>query len=265
MILHSNPLLEAFGNAKTLRNNNSSRFGKWIQVTFNSQAHISGAKIINYLLEKSRVVQQAVGERNYHIFYQILSGLNDEERGRIHLHPDPRAYYYLKSSHCYMIDGVNDSEQFIETFHAMKMLQFPPQIISSLLKVLASVLLLGNLTLSSTRIQNADGSKIDNLDVLHCIAANLGFDADSLTKALTFRSVTIRGETSMIPLTPVDATVARDSFAKALYGKLFDYLIRRLNSTLYRSESSQSQQYIGILDIFGFEIFEKNSLEQLMM
>ncbi len=258
-ILQSNPLLEAFGNAKTLRNNNSSRFGKYMEVKFESNGRICSARVINYLLEKSRVVNQTVDERNYHIFYQFLAGLNEDERVELSLDSSPESYNYLKASRCYTIPGVDDQFCFGETFRAMKELKFTEANISSIMKILASILQLGNLELKAQRINNMDGTVIGNTELLDIVSRNLGFSSEALNTALTYRSVTIRNELSMIPLNTLDSNVARDAFAKALYGKLFDWLIKKINQTLHKVESKLS---IGLLDIFGFEIFENNLYEQ---
>jgi myosin heavy subunit len=230
-----------------------------MEISFDSSSRISSARIVNYLLEKSRVVVQTKNERNYHIFYQFLAGIDAETRDALGLGASPSEYNYLKLSQCYTIAGVDEVSDYKKTYKAMNLLNFSDQDIFHINQILAGILQLGNLVLEAQRLNNMDGTFIANKDLLETVSKNLGFSPDDLAKALTYRSVTIRNELSMIPLTLSDSIVARDAFSKALYGKLFDWLIWKVNQTLHRAAKGVS---IGILDIFGFEIFEDNLFEQ---
>lgn len=257
-ILQSNPLLEAFGNAKTGRNNNSSRFGKWMEVLFEPGGRIEAAKITNYLLEKSRIVFQSEGERNYHIFYMLLEGLKPELREKFQLDPDPSTYNYLKKSGIFEIPGVSDNADFASMVTAMEMLDFTEAEMEDIYCIVATVLNIGNLEFVPGK---SDGSEIADEAKLDKVAANVQLEPKTLTTGLVFRSVTVRGSVSMIPLKPELAGQSRDALAKALYGKLFDWLVRRVNITLMKD--TKSELNVGILDIFGFEIFPKNYFEQV--
>ena len=265
-ILLSNPILESFGNSKTLRNNNSSRFGKYMQIHISLRTGgIVSAKIYNYLLEKSRVTRVTANERNYHIFYQLLGGLSAEDKARYGL-LDVKDYQYLSQSGCYAIDGVNDAQLWHVTHDAMQQLQFSETEISSIIAILAAILQLGNLTYTDTRVNNMDSTSCTTTDTLEHVARNLRLTTAELDTALRFRSVTIRGETSMIPLNRTETIDNRDALAKALYDRLFNWIVERLNKTLYKetddSDNNNKVKSIGILDIFGFEIFEQNLFEQ---
>jgi myosin heavy subunit len=259
-ILQSNPLLEALGNSKTLRNNNSSRFGKWMKVDFDHNFRIQGCEIVNYLLEKSRVVTQSSGERNYHIFYQILSGCDAAFRSKASfLSPDQ--YNYLLQSGCYEIDGVNDATDFQEVLEAMNTLQFTSDLQNQLLQVIAGVLWIGNITFSNGK---ADGSSQVNQASAHATEKAcelLGLQIDSFKFALTEKRVQMgRGSVVSIKLNPMQAMESKDTLSKALYSNMFDWVIVQVNTTLKTSEAPFS---IGILDIFGFEVFDVNSFEQV--
>ena len=264
-ILLSNPILESFGNSKTLRNNNSSRFGKYMQIHISLRSGgIVSAKIYNYLLEKSRVTRVTENERNYHIFYQILTGLTADEKSQYGL-TTIADYHYLNQSKCTQIDGVNDAAAWHITADAMQQLQFSPSEITSIIAILAAILQLGNLAFKEVRLNNMDATEVKTVDILDLAAKNLKLSSEELSTALRFRSVTIRGETSMIPLNPSETVETRDALAKALYDRLFNWIVEKLNKTLYREEMEDGVnkvKSIGILDIFGFEIFDKNLFEQ---
>ena len=262
-ILLSNPILESFGNSKTLRNNNSSRFGKYMQIHISLRTGgIVSAKIYNYLLEKSRVTRVTANERNYHIFYQLLQGLSVTEKSVYGL-TEVKDYIYLSQSGCYSIDGVNDAQLWAVTLDAMQQLQFSEVEITSIISILAAILQLGNLTFSETRINNMDSVNCTTPEILNHVAKNLKISTEELEKALRFRSVTIRNETSMIPLNKRETVDNKDALAKALYDRLFNWIVERLNKTLYKDTEDDSKvKSIGILDIFGFEIFEQNLFEQ---
>jgi len=290
-ILVANPVLEAFGNAKTVRNNNSSRFGKWIAVYFDTHSRaINGAQITSFLLESSRVAIQSKNERNYHIFYQMLS--SDDVRERYMLMKEPLQYHYLNQSGSVTAKNMNDEEEFASVVSAMEQLEFEEEEQEWLFRTTAAVLHLGNIDFTEIKLPNGqkgcrlkgDSSPVGEKDsaqapgedvaernpstvdgkppawlALEYAAELLEIQGQQLEQVLTKRSIVVRGETSVIPLKKKQATQARDSLAKAIYARLFDWLVRRINESFGDAKG----KFIGILDIFGFEIFEHNSFEQL--
>eukprot|EP01029_Cantina_marsupialis_P007646 TRINITY_DN185_c0_g4_i1.p1 TRINITY_DN185_c0_g4~~TRINITY_DN185_c0_g4_i1.p1 ORF type:complete len:2063 (-),score=796.14 TRINITY_DN185_c0_g4_i1:239-6427(-) len=263
-ILKSNPVMEAFGNAKTLRNNNSSRFGKWTEVQFNKQGAIIGGKIINYLLEKSRIPFQAEGERNYHVFYQLLAGaeIDPALRKRLHL-KDVEDFHYLNQSGTSFVEGINDEKDFEDLKQAMEVLNMTPEEIDSVFKTVAAVLHVGNIKFEG----NEDSAKITNPECVKLVAELLDVDNDLLRTALSSRKMGVRSVVH-VPYNLQQGTDARDAFAKTVYGKMFDWLICKINEALGKGLSQNTStndqtSLIGVLDIFGFESFETNSFEQL--
>ncbi|KAF2077800.1 hypothetical protein CYY_000921 [Polysphondylium violaceum] len=260
MIVESSPILEAFGNAKTIRNNNSSRFGKFIEIQFNTSGHISGARIINYLLEKSRISHQASSERNYHIFYQLLAGATPEMKEKLHL-TEPEDYHYLNQSGCIRINNINDVEDFEHVRYAMNVLTLPEDKQNTIFSILSAVLHLGNIQFEkSEKTQGAEGSSVTNQDTLQIVAKLLQVDSTKLETCLTIRHVLIRGQKFVIPLKVNEAEDTRDSLAKSLYGNVFNWLVAFINTRIYKPQPNST--FIGVLDIFGFENFKKNSFEQ---
>uniref|UniRef100_A0A6B2KWF1 Myosin motor domain-containing protein n=1 Tax=Arcella intermedia TaxID=1963864 RepID=A0A6B2KWF1_9EUKA len=262
-ILRANPILEAFGNAKTIRNNNSSRFGKWMEIHFDKKRSICGARILSYLLEKSRVPWQTPNERNYHIFYQLLKGAEPALLKELGL-GTVQDYVYTSKSGCTAVDGMDDAHEFNETKKSFLELDFTEEEIKSVFKIVAAVLHLGNLVFKKNP-QDETKSMVDNIQVLQQIAKLLEIDGEALKKALTSRTFIIgnrKEEATLVPLDVSQAEEGRDSMAKHLYGALFEGLVKRINSTLSKGLSGDTK-FIGILDIFGFEIFQNNSFEQL--
>ena len=266
-VLASNPLLEAFGNARTLRNNNSSRFGKFIEIQFGRSFKMSGARIHIYLLEKSRVVQQSTGERNYHVFYQLLAGLTADERSQIHLEPPIEEFHLLNQSGCTAIEGVDDAAEMRRTRTAMGKVGLADEDILSVTRTLAAVLLLAQLQFESGTETDADddsASRIapDSSETLSHIASALGPEqSDELSSALTTRRLITRDDEITVPLTLEQARDSRDALGKSIYGRLFSWLVERCNEKLVDDDATAA--FIGILDIFGFESFKVNSFEQL--
>ena len=263
-IMESNPLLEAMGNAKTLRNNNSSRFGKYMRIEFDAKCRIQGCSIVNYLLEKSRVVFQSAMERNYHVFYQLCAGASQLPFASLLGVGKPSDYRYLNKSGCIGIDGVNDGAEFSDIIKAMNTLQFSLDRQESVFRIITAVLHLGNILFLKSE-SNADDSKIDvstrnNLDTA---AKLLGLDPVALSVALTEKTMTVGREVVTVLFNPSQAADNRDTLAKSLYGLLFDWIIGYVNDTLRDSCDPSTSHSIGILDIFGFEVFEVNSFEQL--
>nr|XP_016848428.1 PREDICTED: unconventional myosin-X isoform X2 [Anolis carolinensis] len=252
-ILESSPIMEAFGNAKTVYNNNSSRFGKFIQLNFCQKGNIQGGKIVDYLLEKNRVVRQNPGERNYHIFYALLAGIEGEKRDALYLSA-PENYHYLNQSGCVADKTINDKETFKEVIMAMEVMQFTTEEVRDVLRLLAGVLHLGNIEFIT-----AGGAQVSYKTALGRTAELLGLDSTQLTEALTQRSMILRGEEILTPLSIQQAVDSRDSVAMALYSQCFTWIIKKINSRIKGKDDFKS---IGILDIFGFENFEVNRFEQ---
>jgi len=263
MVLATNPLLESFGNAKTLRNNNSSRFGKYLELEFNDHGEPVGAKITNYLLEKSRVVGQISNERNFHIFYQFTKAASKEYRDLFGVQ-QPQSYVYTSRSKCFDVPGIDDAHDFKETMQAMRIIGLAKQEQDNIFRMLAAILWLGNVTF---RENDQGGVDIADQSVVDFVAYLLEVESAHVNKALTVRIVETargggrRGSIYESPLNPVQASAVRDALAKALYFNLFDWIVSRTNVSL-RSQGTVKNT-IGILDIYGFEIFEKNSFEQL--
>ncbi|XP_029929557.1 unconventional myosin-X [Myripristis murdjan] len=252
-LLESSPIMEAFGNAKTVYNNNSSRFGKFVQLHFCQKGNIQGGKIVDYLLEKTRVVRQNPGERNYHIFYALFAGTNAQQREAFGLsHAD--SFHYLQQSGCVADKTINDKETFQDVLNAMRTMQFTEENIGEILRLLAGILHAGNI-----EFMTAGGAQVSSKSALNRTSELLGLNADQLAEVLTHRSMILRGEEISTPLTVEQAVDSRDSMAMALYSQCFTWIIRKLNNRIRGKEDFKS---IGILDIFGFENFEVNRFEQ---
>lgn len=258
MVLATNPLLESFGNAKTLRNNNSSRFGKYLQIHFNAQGEPIGADITNYLLEKSRVVGQITNERNFHIFYQFTKGASQQHREAFGVQK-PETYLYTSKSKCLEVDGIDDLAEFQDTLNAMKIIGLSQEEQDNIFRMLAAILWTGNLVFR----EDEDGyAAVSDQSVVEFLAYLLEVDPQSLIKAITIRILTPRnGEVIESPANIAQAMATRDALAKAIYNNLFDWIVERVNQSLKARQATTNS--VGILDIYGFEIFEKNSFEQL--
>ncbi|KAJ5455586.1 Myosin-1 [Penicillium daleae] len=262
MVLATNPLLESFGNAKTLRNNNSSRFGKYLELEFNANGEPVGANITNYLLEKSRVVGQITNERNFHIFYQFTKGAPQKYRDSFGVQ-QPQTYLYTSRSKCYDVPGIDDVAEFKDTVDAMRMIGMSEAEQDNVFRMLAAILWIGNIQFTEDDSSNAS---ITDQSVVDFVAYLLEVDSSQVNKALTLRLLETarggrRGSTYEVPLNTVQAVAVRDALAKAIYFNLFDWIVERVNQSLTARGAIANS--IGILDIYGFEIFEKNSFEQL--
>uniref|UniRef100_A0A667Z0K9 Osteoclast-stimulating factor 1 n=1 Tax=Myripristis murdjan TaxID=586833 RepID=A0A667Z0K9_9TELE len=258
IILQSNPLLEAFGNAKTVRNNNSSRFGKYFEIQFSRGGEPDGGKISNFLLEKSRVVSQNQGERNFHIYYQLLEGASKEQRENLGV-TTPDYYFYLNQSGTYTVDDVNDKKDFSDTMEAMSVVGLSVEDQDSVLQLVAGILHLGNI---GFREEN-NYAVVESQDFLAFPAYLLGIAQDGLCSKLTSRIMDSKwgGKTESISVTlnTEQACFSRDALSKALYARLFDYLVDCINKAM---QKEQEELNIGVLDIYGFEIFQQNGFEQ---
>ncbi|XP_034515915.1 unconventional myosin-If [Ailuropoda melanoleuca] len=257
IILQSNPLLEAFGNAKTVRNNNSSRFGKYFEIQFSRGGEPDGGKISNFLLEKSRVVMQNENERNFHIYYQLLEGASQEQRQNLGL-MTPDYYYYLQSD-TYKVDGTDDRSDFSETLNAMQVIGIPPNVQQLVLQLVAGILHLGNISFC----EDGNYARVESVDLLAFPAYLLGIDSGRLQEKLTSRKMDSRwggrSESIDVTLNVEQAAYTRDALAKGLYARLFDFLVEAINRAMQKPQEEYS---IGVLDIYGFEIFQKNGFEQ---
>lgn len=259
-ILEANPILEAFGNAKTVRNDNSSRFGKYIDIHFNHSGVIEGAKIDQYLLEKSRIVSQNPEERNYHIFYCLLAGLSKDDKKKLEL-GDASQYRYLTGGGSITCEGRDDAAEFSDIRSAMKVLLFTDPEIWEILRLLAALLHTGNIKYKATVVDNLDATEIPDHTNVHRVAQLLGVPFQPLIDALTRKTLFAHGETVVSTLSRDQSVDVRDAFVKGIYGRLFVHIVKKINSAIYRPKSSMINA-IGVLDIFGFENFDHNSFEQ---
>ena len=262
-ILKANPVLEAFGNAKTIRNDNSSRFGKYIEIYFDGSGKICGSATENYLLEKIRVVQPAKDERNFHIFYQLIKAASPDLLNKLGLNgKTAKDFDYLKA--CTDVPTLDDVSDFKEVEDAFKELEFKrtDEEVIGLYAIVAAIMHLGNIRFIEGK---PDEGKVSptSIPCLEAAAKCLNVDKDTLGESLVTRTLRIRGSQggdTKCATTPDQAASARDALCKFVYGRMFDWLISRVNKAM----GGQKQRlYIGILDIFGFEIFKHNSFEQL--
>ncbi|KAK6164334.1 hypothetical protein DH2020_001198 [Rehmannia glutinosa] len=258
-VLESNPVLEAFGNAKTVRNNNSSRFGKFVEIQFDQRGRISGAAIRTYLLERSRVCQLSDPERNYHCFY-MLCAAPPEVIQKYNL-GNPRTFHYLNQTNCYELDGIDDAKEYIATRKAMDTVGISSEEQDAIFRVIAAILHLGNIEFMKGKEIDSSTPK-DEKSWFHLrTAADLFMcDAKSLEDSLCKRVIVTRDETITKELDPEAAVASRDALAKIVYSRLFDWLVDKINNSI--GQDPDSKCLIGVLDIYGFESFRTNSFEQ---
>nr|CCC90215.1 putative myosin IB heavy chain [Trypanosoma congolense IL3000] len=266
IILASNPVLEAFGNAKTVRNDNSSRFGKFFEIFFDQMGGPIGGRLSNFLLEKSRVVSQQKGERNFHVFYQMCCGANAELRQKLRL-AGPGDFAYLNQGGVHDRSGINDAAGWTEMLSSMESLMLSPEKQQAIFETLALILHLGELkfgppSASSPAIPGSDANTLVvlNRDELDFCAGLLGADAAAMEKAFTTRRLTMgANEVVNVPLDVQQCQNTRDAMAKTLYHYLFDFVVDTVNTALGKK---QYDLMLGVLDIYGFEVFDKNGFEQ---
>ncbi|CAG5128525.1 unnamed protein product, partial [Candidula unifasciata] len=261
-ILEANPIMEAFGNAKTIRNDNSSRFGKYIDIHFNEKGVIEGARIEQYLLEKSRIVSQMHDERNYHIFYCMLSGLSAEDKAKLELQ-DAHHYQYLIQGGSIVCEGRDDKKDFADIRSAMKVLMFEDSDLWEILKILSALLHLGNVKYNEIELDNLAATEIQDISYINKVARQLEVNAQNLVDALTTRTIVTKGESVTFTMNKEQSLDVRDAFVKGIYGRMFIWIVDKINEAIYKPKGSQFRKSIGVLDIFGFENFDKNSFEQL--
>ncbi|XP_031570489.1 unconventional myosin-IXa-like [Actinia tenebrosa] len=261
-VLGVGPVLEAFGNAKTAYNNNSSRFGKFTQIKFREDGVVSGAELRKYLLEKSRIVSQAPEERNYHVFYYLLAGAPPELKEALYL-TDPQDYYYLNQSKCYTIEGIDECYEYLRLKQSMDMVGFSTDVQERIFKALSAVLHIGNIRFVQ-KPGDEETVEVQNIHILKIISDLLMVTEEKLIDVLTTRKQVTRGEQFIVPYKYQEALATRDAMAKALYGALFDWIVLQVNHVLVIKQQRHKEWCsIGVLDIFGFEDFLYNSFEQL--
>ncbi|KAF2319319.1 hypothetical protein GH714_014756 [Hevea brasiliensis] len=259
-VLESNPVLEAFGNAKTVKNNNSSRFGKFVEIQFDKQGKISGAAVRTYLLERSRVCQVSDPERNYHCFY-MLCAAPPEDVKKFKL-GDPREFHYLNQSNCYQVANVDDAREYLETRNAMDIVGISQDEQDAIFRVVAAILHLGNIDFIKGK--ETDSSKLkDEKARYHLLTAAelLRCDENALEDSLCKRVIVTPDGNITKPLDPDLAALSRDALAKTVYSRLFDWIVDKINNSIGQDPNATS--IIGVLDIYGFESFKINSFEQL--
>ncbi|XP_016525987.1 myosin-10 isoform X6 [Poecilia formosa] len=257
-LLQANPILEAFGNAKTVKNDNSSRFGKFIRINFDVAGYIVGANIETYLLEKSRATRQAKDERTFHIFYQLLCGASEETRADLLL--GSADDYRFLSGGSIPVPGQSDAENFTQTMDSVAIMGFTPEESVSMLKVISAVLQFGNI--SFTKEKNHDQASMPDNTAAQKLCHLLGINVMEFTRAILTPKIKVGREYVQKAQTKEQADFAIEALAKATYERLFRWLVHRINRALDRRQR-QGASFIGILDIAGFEIFQLNSFEQL--
>ena len=248
-IIESNIILESFGNAKTISNNNSSRFGKYVKILFDKELNLIGGEIEICLLEKTRVINQEEKERNFHIFYEILKGMEEEKLKKYNLERDYKKYEYLKRSNCdERTDNVNDKEEFKKLENALEIFNINKEEIYS---IISGILHIGNIKIEKGEIKNNEELKI--------ISKLLKIEESKLKEIFLFKKIRVDGELIKKKLNMKESNNIKDTLSKIIYNRLFNNLVEEINKLIKREEG---EYYIGILDIFGFEVFKKNNYEQ---
>merc|ERR1719295_1097013 len=257
-LLKANPILEAFGNAKTVKNDNSSRFGKFIRINFDASGYIAGANIETYLLEKARIIRQAGDERSFHIFYQLLLGASKEYKSQLLL-DDAKNYTFMTMGGV-RVPGIDDVEEFGATQNAMRVMGISEEDMTSIWRVISSCLLFGNMEFKQER--NSDQATLPDNTVAQKVAHLLGIQVTDLTKAFLKPCIKVGRDYVTKAQSKEQVEFAVEAISKATYERLFKWICTRINKSLDRTKR-QGASFIGILDIAGFEIFDLNSFEQL--
>ncbi|KAG8440472.1 hypothetical protein GDO86_006288, partial [Hymenochirus boettgeri] len=256
-VLASNPITEAIGNAKTTRNDNSSRFGKYTEISFDRRYKIIGANLRTYLLEKSRVVFQSENERNYHIFYQLCASASQPEFKNLCL-TSADEFNYTAMGGCTAIEGVNDRKDMVDTQKTFTLLGLNVDFQMDVFKVLAAILHLGNVEIRRVSDDKSSVNVNDKHLKIFCDLLNL--ETPKVAQWLCNRKIVTTSDTVIKPMTKIQADNARDALAKKIYSHLFNYVVDKINSAL--QFQGKQHTFIGVLDIYGFETFEINSFEQ---
>ncbi|XP_005065227.1 myosin-IIIb [Mesocricetus auratus] len=270
-ILQVNSLVEAFGNACTAINDNSSRFGKYLEMMFTPAGAVMGARISEYLLEKSRVIKQAAGEKNFHIFYYIYAGLYHQKKLSEFRLPEEKPPRYIAAETGRIMQDITSKESYQRQFeaiqHCFRVIGFSNKEVHSVYRILAGILNIGNIEFAAISSQHqTDKSEVPNAEALENAACVLCISPEELQEALTSHCVVTRGETIVRANTVDRAADVRDAMSKALYGRLFSWMVNRINTLLQPDKNIcgvEDRMNVGILDIFGFEDFQRNSFEQL--
>ncbi|XP_034088967.1 unconventional myosin-XIX isoform X2 [Gymnodraco acuticeps] len=255
-VLDSNPIMEAFGNACTLRNNNSSRFGKYIQLQLDRRQLLVGASVQTYLLEKTRVACQPANERNFHIFYQMLKGATDEQRKEWKM-PCGKHFVWLPNS-----EKTVEEDSFQETVEAMVHLGIKAERQRQLFRILSGILQLGNLNFSSMDESQPCDLDEQSKDFLQRAADLLCVPAEELLMSLRVRTLKAGKQSVLKPCCRAECSMRRDCLAKVIYAQLFEWLVTFINNSICADKSTWCN-FIGVLDVYGFECFQINNLEQL--
>merc|ERR1719284_1452070 len=257
-LLKANPILEAFGNAKTVKNDNSSRFGKFIRINFDASGYIAGANIETYLLEKARIIRQAGDERSFHIFYQLLMGASKEFKSQMLL-DDAKNYTFMTAGGV-RVAGIDDVEEFTATQNAMRVMGISEEDIKSTLRIVSAVLHFGNMEFKKER-GNDQATMPDNT-VAQKVCQLLRLDINNFTRALLRPKIKVGREYVTKAQSKEQVEFAIEAISKATFERLFKWIVTRINRSLDRTKR-QGASFLGILDIAGFEIFEMNNFEQL--
>jgi len=262
-LTRSNVILEAFGNAKTVRNDNSSRFGKYIKLMYDAEKFLIGAYTEKFLLEKTRLMQADKGERTYHVFYQIIKGLPESTKSQLHL-TDAKEFSMLSNGDTWEVPNVDDKEEFEALHAALNTVDIVDGEYDDLMNTLAALLHLANMDFTEPDGEGARTVPNSPSIPLETLSSLLGVEAELLTSAVTVRNVRSgRGSLISMNLTPLQAKEGVAAMVKFMYGEIFSWLVKKINRSNATESSSVPACFIGILDIFGFEIMQYNSLSQL--
>ncbi|RYG68618.1 hypothetical protein EON64_04790, partial [archaeon] len=267
-VLNSNPVLEAFGNARTLRNDNSSRFGKFIKIHFSAAGRIEGASIEKYLLEKTRLVRQIEGERNFHIFYQLLKGANEPFLSSLSLDRVIDAYSYLScSSQSSCIPNLSDADEWSRTAQCLHTIVDDVSVENDVFQLLASILHLGNISFSTSDAEESAGGVTEQSRASLTIVAQLmSLEPGDIVTSLTRQNMYVNNNVIVKAQTVDQAHEKKNSLAKSVYSFLFSWLVDKINQSIHPPDKANNAGFIGLLDIYGFENFENlNSFEQLLI
>ena len=263
-VLKSNPILEALGNAKTIRNDNSSRFGKFIELNFDKRGHLIGGFIRTYLLEKIRLTAQQANERCFHIFYQVGKGGSAEDKTRWDI-SSMNDFHFANQGNSVNVERLDDKADYNDMRVALDTLRFLPEEQRAMLDIIAGILHLGQIKFNPDK--DGEGSELskdtNSTKSLNCTMRLLGLTEKDFVKTVTERTIVARNEKYQKKLTANQASDARDSIARIIYGKLFDWVVATINKEIKSADPAAIRAEIGVLDIFGFECLKENSFEQL--